>query len=216
MINIITSFYTSNVDSMKDNERNNELKKCLENNLNNDNIKKIHLYIDDTEALNYINNLNSNKINIIDLGKKPLYSDLFGYAINNLQNEICMVTNSDIYLGDYDTNLLKKLDDKNTVFALTRHEHDLSYPLITSFNGSHDSFIFKSPINNTFLKHVQYVQHNWGSESVLLHELYTVGIKLYNPCMQIKIIHLHKSNLRESNRYRIREYNIRAVEPCTL
>lgn len=213
MINIITSFYTSKLVSTQNNERNNELKTCLENNLKNVNIKKIHLYIDDTEALNYINKLNSDKITIIEVGKKPLYSDLFSYAINNLQNEICMVTNSDIYLGDCDTNILKKLDDKNTIFALTRHEHDLSHPLITTFNGSHDSFIFKSPINNTFLEHVKHVQHHWGSENVLLHELYEVGIKLYNPCMQIKIIHLHKSNLRETARPRIRVHNVRSVKP---
>lgn len=216
MINIVTSFYTSKLDSTQNDERNNELKTCIENNLNNNNVKKIHLYIDDPEALEYINKLNSDKINIIEFGKKPLYSDLFSYAINKLHNEICMVTNSDIYLSDCDLNILKKLDDNNTLFALTRHEHDFSCPLIKNFNGSHDSFIFKSPINNAFLKHVEHVQHSWGSESVLLHELYEVGIKLYNPCTQIKIIHLHKSNLRESNRCRIRDFNIRAVQPCIL
>lgn len=40
MINIITSFYTSNLNSLLDDKRNNELKTALNNNLNNDKYQK--------------------------------------------------------------------------------------------------------------------------------------------------------------------------------
>jgi len=216
MINIITSFYTSKLNATYDEERNNELKMCLKNNLCNENIKKIHLYIDDVDALNYVQKLNSDKIIIIEYGKeKPLYSDLFGYAIHNLQNELCMITNSDIYLGDCDIDILKKIEN-NTVYALTRHEYDLTFPLIENYQGSHDSFIFKSPINDTFLKNVQHVQCVWGSENVLLYELFKSNLKIFNPCKQIKIIHLHKSELRDTNRIRINLERSHIVKPCIL
>jgi len=203
MINIITSFYTSKLDSKLDNDRNNELQNCLQKNIENQSIEKIHLYIDDDEAYEYINKINSDKINIIQTGKKPMYSDLFNFALQNLKDKICMITNSDIYIESCDLSIFNKLNDNNTVFALTRHEHDLSSPLIDNYPGSHDSFIFKSPLNNIFLENIQHYQHIWGAENVLLYELNKANIKLYNPCRQIKIVHLHKSNLREKNRMRI-------------
>lgn len=216
MINIITSFYIAHFNSNKSNERNNELRQCLNNNLNNNLIEKIHLYIDDNEALEYIKSLNNNKINIIAVGFKPLYSDFFSYSLNNLQNKICMITNSDIYLGESDVNILNKLDN-NTVYSLTRYEHDMSSPLIDKYEGSHDCFIFKSPINFiNNIDNVKHVQHVWGSENVVLYELNNSNIKIYNPCYQIKIIHLHQSDLREENRPRINYERSFMVRPSKL
>lgn len=216
MINIISSFYISKFDSFLNDERNIELQLCLKKNLENPLIEKIHLYLDDDNAHEYIKKINNDKINIIQIGKKPLYSDLFNYAIEKLKDKICMVTNSDIYIFDCDTLLFKKLNDNNTLFALTRYEHDLSSPQIDKYRGSHDSFIFKSPINNIFINNIQHVQHNWGSENVLLYELNKAKIKLYNPCYQIKIVHLHKSNLRENNRKRINRRKSYLVRPKKL
>jgi len=218
MINLITSFYISNLNSEKDIERNNELQECLQKNLTNDLIEKIHLYIDDNEALEYINSLNNNKINIISVGFKPLFSDLFLYAFNNLENKICMISNSDIYLYECDVNLFTNLYDNNTVFSLTRYEYDLSCPMIDNFIGSHDCFIFKSKLNNFInsIDKIKHVQHHWGSENIVLYELLRRNINIFNPCYQIKTIHLHKSNLREDNRPRINQERSHFVYPKYL
>jgi hypothetical protein len=217
MINIITSFYISHFNSNLNTERNNELQECLNKNLKNDLIEKIHLYIDDNESLEYILSLNNDKINIISVGYKPLYSDLFSYALTNLQNKICMITNSDIFILECDKSILNYLDDSNTVFALTRYEYDLSSPLIDNYQGSHDCFIFKSLVNFiNNLENIKHVQHVWGSENVVLYELAKSNIKIYNPCYQIKIIHLHKSDLREGNRPRINHDRSHIVKPCKL
>ena len=99
MINLITSFYINKISEY----RNNELKECLNLNLKNPLIEKIHLFVDDENALEYVKGLKNNKIYIIGVGKKPLYSELFGYGINKLNGKICLVSNSDIFL--YECNI---------------------------------------------------------------------------------------------------------------
>lgn len=201
MINLITSFFFSKISHHAIADRNKELQTCLQKNLENNLIEKIHLFVDDDIALKYIMKLNNPKINVISVGIKPLYSDLFGYAINNLQGKICMVSNSDIYIYECDINVLNKINEPDTVFSLTRYEHDLSCPFIDSYGGSHDCFIFKSPLNSELLKHIAHPQNLWNSEGVVLYELQRINIKIYNPCFQIKIVHLHKSEIREDDRY---------------
>ncbi len=207
-INLITSFYKSRLDKQRDNIRNKELEESLYHNIKSPVIEKIHLYVDDEDALESVNNIisltSTDKLNIISVGKKPLYSDLFAYAQNNLAGKICMISNSDIFIYECDINVLNKLSSqKNICFALTRYEADLSCRLIDNFMGSHDSFIFNSPITNFDTNQVAHVQHYWGSENIVIHELEKVGVKIHNPCYQIKIVHLHSSNLREENRPRI-------------
>jgi hypothetical protein len=202
MINLVSSFYISRIPDADNTERNIELAESLKKNIDNILIKNIHLYIDDIEALEKVNNLNSEKINIIKVGYQPLYCDFFKYAIENLNGQICMISNSDIYLYECEINILMKLDDKN-IFALSRYEHDLSHPQITNYMGSHDCFIFKSPIDKSILENLQYKQNLWGSENVVLNELHNINLEILNPCFQIKIVHLHKSDLREQNRMRI-------------
>lgn len=207
-INLITSFYKSKLEQQRDNIRNKELEESLYHNIKSEVIEKIHLFVDDEQALESVNNIisltSTNKINIISVGKKPLYSDLFAYAQNNLTDKICMISNSDIFVYECDINVLNKLSrEKNICFALTRYEANLSCNLIDNFMGSHDCFIFNSPINNFNTSKVTHVQHYWGSENIVIHELEKIGVKIYNPCYQIKIVHLHSSNLREENRPRI-------------
>jgi hypothetical protein len=201
MINLITSFYFSKISHHAITDRNKEIQTCLNKNLENNLIKKIHLFIDDEIALKYIKKLKNPKINIISIGKQPLYSDLFSYAIKNLKDEICMISNSDIYLHECDINILNKINEPDTIFSLTRYEHDLSCPLIDVYGGSHDCFIFKSPLNLDLLNHIAHPQNLWNSEGVVLYELKKINMNIYNPCYQIKIVHLHKSEIRENDRY---------------
>jgi len=214
MINIVTSFFIPKFASDLNADRCEELKMALNKNLECRLIEKIHLFVDDDLALEYLTQLTAaadkaadkaaNKIVVIAVSKQPLYSDLFTYATEKLVGKICMVTNSDIYLSKFSSNLYKYLQDNNTVYALTRHEHDMSCPLIKKYNGSHDSFIFKSPLKNTdFIPNIMHPQNLWGSENVLMVQINKCGIRIFNPCYQALIVHLHKSDLREPDRIRI-------------
>ncbi len=205
MIHLITSFYLLVEDSDQKIRRNIELKETLQKNLDSDIISKIHLFLDCEELIPYIKNLNNfNKIHIIKTGKQPFYSDMFIYANENLKDNICMISNSDIYIYEYDLDCLNKID-KN-IYTLTRHENDLSCPLIDEYRGSHDVFIFKSPINCDY-ERINHVQNVWGSENSVIDMLVETGNNLVNPCRQIKIVHLHTSGYRNEDRIRIRDGN---------
>ena len=219
MLNIVTSFFIPKFTSNLNADRYEELKMALNKNLESRLIEKVYLFVDDDLALEYITQLNSPKIVVIAVGKQPMYSDLFTYATQNLAGKFCMITNSDIYLNKFPSNLYKHLEDQNTVYALTRYEHDMSCPLIKKYQRchSHDSFIFKSPLKNTdFISKIIHPQNVWGSENVLMTELNKCCIRIFNPCMQAVIVHLHKTELREHDRIRINGRNIFTARPCKM
>lgn len=200
MINIISSFYVCKYSSNLDNLRSQELETCLVNNISSNFVEKIHLFVDDEDSerrLKEISN-NSEKIVVIEIKKKPKYSDFFKYIINNLNNKICMITNSDIYLSKCDTNLIDKLKEERIVYALTRHEHDNSCPQIDNYLGSHDCYIFNSSfIQETIINiHTNFYQNISGIESHIIKNFCDNNFIVKNPCKQIKIVHLHETQLR--------------------
>ena len=206
MIHLITSFFR-----ILQQQRVDELIKCLRENIKNDNIEKIHLFFEKQEDIDYLesalsnnnnnnNNKNNNsnknpleqlqlklnsmmnsikllekkginkKIHIILFNKQPTYNDLFEYA-NKLKGKICMISNSDIWLKSVDLDLIKLIQTKNKlVYALTRYESDRRGPLIDKYRMSHDSFIFKSPINYDIPNGMNHIQNKLGSENVIIIE----------------------------------------------
>ena len=200
-IHLITSFYIVSGNDDISKKRNNELLECLYNNLHNDTICKIHLFVDNIEVLNKVLEINfNNKIKIINIGNQPLYSDMFEYAINNLKDYVCMISNSDIYLHKCDLNVLNKL--KKNIFALSRHENDFKCHVFGS--GSYDAFIFNPIyIKKDILENIKHIQNLAGSDDNIVNNLIEHGFNLYNPCFEIMIIHLHNSQLRTYNTNKI-------------
>jgi hypothetical protein len=200
MINIISSFYISRYSSDLDNLRSKELENCVLNNMNSPFIEKIHLFIDDNDALDRLKEItnNSDKIVIISVGLKPKYSDFFNYIIDNVKDKICMITNSDIYLFECNTKLIENLNNNKFAYVLTRHEHDLSSPLIDNYYGSHDCYIFNSKFINKDIinNYTDYYQNILGIETQIVKNLCDFNFIVLNPCRQIKIVHLHKTALR--------------------
>ena len=89
MINIVTSFFNKNNYGSHSKEileiRNLEYNNSLLNNLKCEYVEKMHLFIEDDNSLNILNDLvekNSvykNKDEKMMLNKQPLYSDFFLY-----------------------------------------------------------------------------------------------------------------------------------------
>jgi|TARA_R110001599_G_scaffold9940_1_gene49174 hypothetical protein len=196
MINLITSFFRP-----ENTERLNELVVCLKNNIDCKYIKKIYLFMENKEDIVFLKQeikTTRNKIQLILWKKQPTYADHLNLS-NQLKGEICMISNADIWLKTRDTDLINLVKtNKNIGYALTRHEYDMSCPLIDTFSPrqmSFDSFIFKSPIYID-LKLINHQQNRMGSENVFKRELENIGIVFYNPCKDIVIVHEHKSGIR--------------------
>jgi hypothetical protein len=79
MINIISTFYVSKYSSNLDNLRSKELEDCLVNNISCPFVDKVHLFVDDNDALIRLKELtnDSEKIVVIGVGQKPKYNDFF-------------------------------------------------------------------------------------------------------------------------------------------
>ncbi len=84
------------------------------------------------------------------------------------------------------------------MYCLTRYEHDMSHPLINNYCGSHDCYIFNSSFinKNIMNEHTDFFQNYPGIETHIIKTFCDLGFKVLNPCRQIKIVHLHKTNLR--------------------
>jgi len=173
MINLIYRFYINN-------------KIALINNLNSDIIEKIHLFIDNNDTLEKLNeiksnNINSHKIVIISVKKNPTYHDFFNYVLDVLPNHVCMISNSDIYLHSYDINLINLLVHEKYCYALTRYEYNMTYLSI-----NHDCFIFNSKyLNNNLDRNLLEIE----KKIILLFS--GLKYKVFNPYKQIKIVNIH-------------------------
>ena len=199
-MNIISTFYISKYSSQLDNARSEELEKALLNNLSSPHVEKLHMFVDDNDALARLNELtnHSEKVVVIDVGKKPTYSDYFRYILEKVHDKICMITNSDIYLHEIDGAIIDRLKTEKLMYALTRYEHDMSSPLIDPYHGSHDAYVFYSAFldGGIINEHTEFFQNVLGIESRVVKTFCDNGFRVYNPCRQIKIVHLHKTKLR--------------------
>jgi len=204
---IFQSFYYSTIAY-----RQKEIEYTLNKNLNNDVVKYIHLFIEDNDYVLFnksifITHDNYNKIKLVNFKGQPTYKDLFTYC-SKLINTICCICNSDIEfrIEQNDIRLLDNLYNKKLIYFLTRHEHDMSCPLIKKFGGSHDAFIFHSNmlqcnLNNTDLSFINYIQNTSGIEAILtLFFIEHLNYNILNPCYQIKLIHHHSSRVRLWNK----------------
>ena len=165
MINLITSLYYYSSD---------ELINCLVNNLNSEYICDVYIYFDTVNTLNKllttINRKYFEKIHIIRIGKEPLFSELFLYANDNFENQICMISFPGTYLEDCNINYINKI--QNNIYCI-----------------DNNSFIFKSPLSLTdiFYKNCEHIQNINGSVENIINNLFECGYKLYNPDENIKI-----------------------------
>ena len=154
---------------------------------------------------------------------QPLYSHLFDYCDRILRGKICMVCNADIFLppsfAANDVKLLMETADarnRRVVLALTRYESEggvemynanaraterggtgWSSPLIDDYRGSHDAFIFRSPLGKDFTNSVQHRQNCYKAENIVVHELLSHGCCVVNPCKSVRIVHLHEADVRQ-------------------
>ena len=206
-LHIITSFYLPDEEN-----RRNEILLTLGKNIESPNVKTIHLFLDNDDAVDYLqteykSELETGKIHIIRIGRQPIVAEMIIFA-NIMVGKICMILNADIWLHSIsDLALFENMEGK--LYGLTRHESNMHGRLIDRYDqgpgfvGSQDAFVFKSPVKQQVIEKTNFHQNVWGSDNVILREFQTAGYKLYNPCRQIITVHEHSSQVRNENRQRL-------------
>jgi hypothetical protein len=197
---LITTFYIPNSQV-----REKEINKCLQKNCQNPHIEKIYLLNDRTYDLPLDPEFTI-KVEQVVINPDPSYKLRFDDAIkfinSNLQEKICILSNSDIYF-DKTLGKINNQTISNNVYALLRYdeceEKDDVHSLYSKDGqpraDSQDCWIFKTPLKvNPKLLNFEF--GTLGCDNVFANIIYNSGIYISNPCLEIKSIHVHCSNFR--------------------
>jgi len=217
---LVIQLYVYKLNKNQDGEktRQKEINECLVRNMKNPIFSTIHIILESSSDLEYYTNLidtinEKTKCKFIVHGKQPNYSDIVSYISSNIENNktVCIM-NSDIFMGNTSIEFIEKELDYNTFMSLTRHEYTSeNHPicniatceLIYKYHGSHDAFIFKTPVPETFnYSYVNIPQNVYGAEAVFMRAWADTGKQLKNLCFDIPIYHMHK------NRFYIKSYPV--------
>jgi hypothetical protein len=171
-------------------ERYKEYLHCLEENIKNDFISKIVLLISDESVCP----LESDKIISKKLEKRPTYTDIFNICNDEYNNEICIVSNSDI-IFDRSLGFIHNDNINNKFLALNRW--DIKGDTIQRFRhnigDSQDCWIFKSPVN---IPNADFTMGRLGCDNRITYLAHEAGLEVKNPSEQIITKHLHTTEYR--------------------
>jgi hypothetical protein len=204
-----------------------EVNECFRRNVKNPVFSTIHILLERASDLVYFQNLikdfgEKDKCNFVIFGRQPKYADFVFYAKTKIQdNKMVCIMNSDIYMGKTDINFIDSELDYNTLIALSRHEytddaHSLcdanTCNIIYRYHGSHDAFIFRTPVPKEYnFEYVCIPQNIGGSENIFMNSWVMSSKQLKNLCFDIPIFHMHK--YRYSNYKTLATHTLCNVKP---
>jgi hypothetical protein len=168
-INLFTTFYQE-----KNKDRASELSVCLLNNNTDKNINRV----------------------ILINGPRPTYKDFF-LLTRHYPDDINIVANTDIFF-DESINLLHEMEFTDQIcLALTRWDRTSEGGIKRYVDrGSQDAWIFFGAVKNIDKMDASYTLGTPGCDNRIARELKDAEYMVYNPSESIRIIHLHKSGIR--------------------
>jgi hypothetical protein len=205
-------------------QRQHEIDICFQVNCHHPAVKKMYVLCETHDALIYYQELSrevEEKMYFVMYGHQPTYKEFLEFIHETIpNNEIVCIMNSDIYFHtSFQASFVEKHLQEKMIFGLTRHEHsDLSHttcneetcPLVYLHRGSHDTFLFRTPIPSEIdLSTINNKQNLFGSENIFLHAWNKAKCKVLNPCHELITIHLHRGRVYFQDYKRInvgREY----------
>jgi hypothetical protein len=184
----ITQYYNA-----KDHERQVEIDETLLLNARNPWIEKIILF---TNALPPT--LARDEIELINSSERLHFGEILAYISRqrrNSENVYC-ITNSDIVLTDDILNIIPHLMQRQLI-ALTRWEPDngLSYRFLPEI--MQDTWILRDADLSDIVKSMGYIPLGVpGCDNRFSRVMHDSGFIIWNPCLNIKTFHNHKSEKR--------------------
>ena len=188
-MNLIIEYFNS-----RNHMRNGEYLYCLHQNLANDLIDNVYLFMEDDAELNF----DSPKIHRIVRENRPSYKDLFEFCNQELQDQICVVANADIIFDDT-LRFFESLDMKKQFYALTRWEistNDGKNWEIEPYDNaaSQDVWIFKTPVLTS--ESMNYTMGKPGCDNKIAYHMRELGYTCRNPGKKVVTVHFHLTNFR--------------------
>tara|TARA_B100000902_G_scaffold212903_1_gene202438 strand:- start:150 stop:845 length:696 start_codon:yes stop_codon:yes gene_type:complete len=173
--------------------RHSEYLTCLHDNLDNDLIDKIYVFISDDSELNF----ESKRIEIVKREERPTYKDMFDFCNENLKDQICIVSNADI-LFDETLSVLNDFNFDKIFLALTRWEifYEDGEWCIAPFDNaaSQDCWMFKSPVTSD--EEMDFTLGKPGCDNKIAKIMSDKDYDVRNPGVQIRTAHYHMSGYR--------------------
>lgn len=171
-------------------QRNQEIELCLRLNTKNQLFSKIFILNESKQKIPFLTP--SERIKIVD-SQRLTFNGFFKFANQQTSDAetINILINTDIIIGQQFDQL--KLND-HQVICLSRH--DLTMDGKTKVNvrgGSHDCWIWRGQMKDNI---GQFYMGKFLCDGVLANELHKNGYQLKNPMIDLKIYHLHLTNVR--------------------
>jgi hypothetical protein len=195
--------YTTLYDE-PDKARLNELLSTLKTNIALDVIDKVYI-LNERGDVSWLKN---EKVQVISINQRPLYSDFFELInLNTAAEDLNIIANTDIFF-DNQIELLNHISFQNQCIALSRWNilPDGSAKLFNR-NDSQDVWIFKGQIRNVISDFPIGIPF---CDNRILYELQQAGYNVLNPAYSIKTYHLHVGERAE---YDIKTLKLFVEEP---
>lgn len=176
--------------------RRRELELCLAKNRENDRISHIYLMIDDDADVDQ----SDGRVTVIRMDQRPTYQDWTRLAEAHSPNHISVLANADIYFDETISRLEELFACDATAFvALSRYElldNDIS--LHPNPHWSQDTWAYfpahaSNPDRDRCLNFPLGVPR---CDNKVAYSFAVYGHTVYNPCHQVRSIHVHQSGLR--------------------
>ena len=176
--------------------RHEEYLTCLLENIRNELIEEIVVFLDNDTKIPQVS---SDKVTFINTSKKITYKLFFEYCNNNFRNEICIVSNNDI-IYDETLGFLNKEDLSGKLLCVTRWDINEDgtiedYSPEYGPDKSQDTWIFQSPIDINMEELWIQLGHQ-GCDNRLASVAFKNGLNVCNPSNLIICKHMHSSKYR--------------------
>jgi hypothetical protein len=176
--------------------RRRELELCLAKNRENDRISHIYLMIDDDADVDQ----SDGRVTVIRMDQRPTYQDWTRLAEAHSPNHISVLANADIYFDETISQLEELFARDATAFvALSRYELlDDDISLHPNPHWSQDTWAYfpahaSNPDRDRCLNFPLGVPR---CDNKVAYSFAVYGHTVYNPCHQVRSIHVHQSGLR--------------------
>jgi hypothetical protein len=192
-INLITQYY---IDSSA--ERQKELDHCLAQNIACNQIDRVHLLLESENDIPTKIIGDSEKVKVTILGHRWKYIDAFQYCNDNLDGQICVISNSDIYF-DQTLHCLHFTSMRGKLLAITRIDVTKEDKLI--FNEwtaaiCQDTWVTQSPIPEKIVEKSDFYFGWRGCDNHVAWLFRENLFHILNPCLKITTRHCHATEKR--------------------